>query len=299
MFKKNLLSLALISISGTTMASTANVDFSGSVRMYVESYKAGTADAVSKVSNDNSQITFKVKEDLGGGLNVVALVDTSIAIDSPAATSLGDRRSTLSFGTQDLYVSAGRDKHSYRKFMDHFDTMGAFYGTTVDTIHSLRGSRTNNAIEVLIAPVAGSSIGYTHALSETGVDAAQSANGIFNYGDIKVGVAAYDNNAGSTSYGIGGKTELTPDITVMGIVSKDSTNGTKTTGVSGGIKYAMNPVMSVIVGYGHKPDTDAYNVKATYSLSKRTALNAMYSQVNSNIAANDVMQYGLGLQHTF
>lgn len=296
--KKSLITLALAGISGSAIAATSNVDISGKMRMYVESYEAGTASALNRVTNDNSSITIKANEDLGGGLGLNVVISTGVNIDAPSATSLGDFQSTVGISSGTMRADIGRDKHNLRKTIDQFDVLGVAYGSIASSVHTLRDSRLNNSV-ALTGDVAGASVGYMHGFSENATTSATQSYGVaYGFGPAKVGYASYDNNAGSKSKLVGGKIVL-DDTTLTGMYSEDTTAGTTIKGKSIGVAQKLTPALTMYASYGTNKNVDAYAVKASYALSKRTAIHAAYSNVDSVVAANDVTRYGVGLEHNF
>ena len=241
---------------------------------------------------------FKANEDIGGGIGVNVVVDTTVGADAPSATTIGDRQSTLGIGTNTLRLTLGRDKHNLRKTIDQFDVVGVDYGTVADSVHNVRDSRVNNSVAIT-TEVAGATIGYTHGYNETaGTSATQSYNVIYGVGPVKVGYAGYDNNSGNKSQLVGGNLVL-GTTTVVGMYSEDTTAGTKVKGKTLGLAQKLTPSLTVYAGYGTNESIDAYTLKATYALSKRTALHTAYSNVDSTVTANDVTRYGVGLEHNF
>jgi predicted porin len=82
---------------------------------------------------------------------------------------------------------------------------------------------------------------------------------------------------------------------VFGLDSEDKVSGVSTTGKSVGVNQAMGAV-TLLAGYGENDTVKAYNVGASYALSKNTQVHARYVKEDSAI---NVQKFGAGLEVNF
>jgi predicted porin len=301
--KKLAIAAALAAMA--TTVSAQNVEVYGKMRIYMEKDEVGTASSVTKQSNDSSRLGFRGTENLGGGLKAFFTLETGVGADQPGATTLGDRTSVVGLSTDLWSVGLGRDKHQVTRVIDAFDPLENSFGTTTGTIHQAHGSRFQNAAFVSVTPIKGITGHYQRSESEVSGTKAVQAYGLnANLGPIAAAVARYDNgldgaNENSSTI-VGGKVALgSAGTTVFGIYSEDTLAGAKTEGKTVGVQQKLGGPLTVLASYGTKQGVDAYAVGATYNLSKRTFLHARYRNENSDVAANDRKQFGVGIEHNF
>jgi len=276
----------------------ADVSVYGKARMYEESSKVGSADAVTALTNDTSRFGIKATEALGGGLTAGAIIETGVAMDSPSATTLGDRTSIVTLSDQRFALGLGRDKHAIARTLDNYDSMGNVYGSSAPTIHAAQGSRTSNTIFVSANVAAGVTVKYQMANSEVaGVNNAQAGSIEYTNGPVGATVAMYDNGTTSASTIIGGKFVVRPGTTVFGMYSDDKVVGVQTKGKSIGVNQAINGSTTLLANYG-STDTgvSATNVGATYNFNKAVMLHARYTKES---AAVDTTKMGVGVEYNF
>lgn len=300
--KKAIIASILATLVGAANAADPSVTVYGKMRIYQESYKAGTAGAITNQTNDSSRLGFKGTEELGGGLKAFFTLETGIAADAPAATTMGDRTSIVGLSSSLGSISLGRDKHSVGRIHDSFDAMGNSYGSSVSTIHSNQGYRVQNAAFISVKPIKGVTVNYQHSSSETaGIKSAQIGGIDLALGKtITASYARYDNGTTSITDLIGGKINIdTTGTTFFGIYSEDKVSGVKTEGKSIGVNQKLSGNLVALASYGKKEGVKAVNAGVTYNLSKRTMLHARFVNENSQTNTNDVRRYGLGLEHNF
>jgi predicted porin len=287
--------------SAMAAAHAENVTVYGKMRIFQESYKAGTAGSISQQTNDLSRIGFKGSEDLGGGLKANFVIETGIGADSPSTTTLGDRTSTVGLSSNLGSVNLGRDKHAVARVLDNYDAAGNGFGSSAGTIHTNQGSRLSNGVFVSATPIKGVTATYQRSSSETaGVPSAQAGSIEAAFGDLTVIAARYDNNQTSASNTYGAKYNLSATgTTVFAMYSNDTVLGVESTGKSVGVQQSLGGPLTAAVSYGEKETVKAYNAALIYALSKRTNLQARYAKENATLAANDVRRIGVGIEHNF
>jgi predicted porin len=290
--KKILIAGAMLAAMGIAQA---QVTVYGKVRMYEESTTVGTASAVTSLTNDSSRLGFKGTEALGNGLSANFLIETTIATDAPSATTLGDRVATFGLSNSLGSVAAGRDKHAVAKTLDKYDAMGNVFGSSTAVIHAAQGTRIQNAVFVSATPIKGLTVNYQNANSEVaGTTNTQGASIEYATGPVSATFARYDNGATSAS-NITGVRYTYAKTTLFGMYSDDTVAGVSSTGKSVGVAQALGAV-TALASYGEKEGTKAYNLGATYNLSKNTKLHARYVK---EVSAVDTQKIGVGMEVNF
>ena len=301
--KKLVTVLALAAATSAVLAQSApQVSVYGKARVYEESYKLGTADALTRLTNDTSRIGIRATADVGNGFAAAAIVETGVGADAPGATTLGDRTTLFNLSNKLGTVGLGRDKHAVIRALDNFDVMENTYGTIAPSIHAAQGSRVQNAIFVTTAPVMGLTGTYQLSNSETAnVSNVQAGSINYSMGALAATVAMYDNGSTSTST-IGGVkyTVATSKTTVYGMYSEDKVAGVSTTGKSIGVNQAVSPQFNLLASYGETSNgTTGKAVGAAYAMSKALTLHARWSNIDAAGSASDITQFGAGVEYNF
>ena len=290
--KKIAISAILIGLMGFAQA---QVTVYGKARVYEESTKVGAADAVVSLTNDSSRLGIKGGEDLGNGLRAGFVIETTVGVDAPTANGLGDRATVLSLSNKFGSIAGGRDKHSVARVLDNFDSMSNTFGASSSVIHSSQSTRLQNAVFLSATPVAGLTVNYQNANSEVaGSTNAQAGSVDYTVGPFAASLARYDNGTTSASNTLGAKFKMAK-TTVFGMYSNDTVANVASTGKSVGATHAMGAV-TALAFYGEKESTKAYNLGATYNLSKNTMLHARYAKES---AAVDTTKMGVGMEMNF
>jgi predicted porin len=298
--KKYALLLALALAAGAASAQTApKLDIYGKIQMWEESYKSGTTDSYTKLTNDSSRLGFKLTDDIGDGVTAGFQLETAIAVDAPSATTLGDRISVLSLGLNDVgTVSMGRNKHSVQVLLDNFTVWPTSYAWQIDTTHAAQGVRIQNAVFFKTAPVAGFSARYEFANAEAAsTNNVQGAGLDYVNGALSAAVAYYNNADGtSTSTTYGAKYKFATGTTVSGVYSNDKVSSVSTTGSTIGVSQAFGKT-TVLASYGKINTGDtATAVGVTYAMNNSLTLHARAGWID---ATTDITQYGVGAQYSF
>jgi hypothetical protein len=301
--KKLVTVLALAAATSAVLAQSApQVSVYGKARVYEESYKLGTADALTRLTNDTSRIGIRATADVGNGFAAAAIVETGVGADAPGATTLGDRTTLFNLSNKLGTVGLGRDKHAVVRTLDNFDALENAYGTIAPSIHAAQGSRVQNAIFVTTAPVMGLTGTYQFSNSETaGVSNVQAASINYSMGALAATLAMYDNGSTSTST-IGGVkyTVAATRTTLFGMYSEDKVSGVSITGKSIGVSQAVSPQFNLLASYGETSNgTTGKAVGAAYAMSKALTLHARWSNIDAAGSASDVTQFGAGVEYNF
>ena len=290
--KKIAISAMLIGLMGFAQA---DVTVYGKARVYEESTKVGAADAIVSLTNDSSRLGVKGGEDLGNGLRAGFIIETGYGADAPAATTLGDRIAVVGLTNKFGSIAGGRVKHAVTRVLDNFDSMGNSFGASAAVIHSAQGSRLQNAVFLSATPVSGLTVNYQNANSEVAGSTNVQAGSIeYTVGPIAATVARYDNGTTSVSNIYGAKFKMAK-TTLFGMYSDDTVAGVESTGKSIGVSQSIGAV-TALAFYGEKEGTKAYNLGATYNLSKNTMLHARYAKES---AAVDTTKMGVGMEMNF
>lgn len=296
--KKIIISAALLAVTGLASAQTTVY---GRMNATIDSTKTGST-RVDSIVNDISHIGIRIQENLGGGLNARAVVETSVAAQDPTGgspTQLGDRQSTVGLGHKLGSLDIGRNVHGVFTTLADGDSFGALYGSVAGDVHNLRGLRVSNGVFARATVLPGISVGVDRTFTATGTEAQVVSVGT-KLGPVNVGVANYEQGAEKSTVA-----SANMRVGATGLFYSFSDNKTATVGQTnhrGQLVGASQRLGAVTVkaGYGWTDnDVKAYNVGAEYALSKRTDLLVSYRNVNRVGTATDVASVGLGVTHRF
>jgi hypothetical protein len=301
--KKLVTVLALAAATSAVLAQSApQVSVYGKASLYEESYKLGTADALTRLTNNSSRIGIRATADVGSGFSAAAVIETGVGADAPGATTLGDRTTVFNLSNKLGTVGLGRDKHAVVRALDNFDALENAYGTIAASIHTAQGSRVQNAIFVTTAPVMGVTGTYQISNSETAnVSNVQAGSINYSMGALAATLAMYDNGSTSTST-IGGVkyTVAATRTTLFGMYSEDKVSGVSTTGKSIGVSQGVSPQFNLLASYGENSNgTTAKALGAAYAMSKALTVHARWTNIDAAGSASDVTQFGAGVEYNF
>ena len=300
---KKIAIMSVLALAAST--SFADVTAYGKLRAFEESYKLGTANSVTQLTDSDSRIGFKAVENLSNGLKANAVIETSVVADAPdtgAATQLGNRQSTLGLSHALGSVDLGRAKHAIGRALDNYDVFGnaAFSSTTV--VNASQGQRLSNATMVTANIVNGVSVSYQRGESEIiGTPAVTAGSVDINFAGVQATYATYDNQTNSTSNLLAAKYTFAPTgTTVSAIRSSNNLAGAKTTGNTVGVAQPIgkSPV-TVLASYGSNELVKATNVGVNYALSKNTSLQARYIKEDNVVNAKDLQRVAFGMEMNF
>lgn len=295
--KKIAITALLIGFMGFAQA---DVTVYGMGRVYEESSTVGTAASVTSLTNDKSRLGFKADEKIDGGLSAFAQIEVGVGIDSPTASTLGDRVALIGLKSEYGTMGLGRDKTSLTKALDSFDAMGGdLFGSSAATIHSYQGTRLSNGIFLSTNTfVEGLTANYVLSNSEVaGTPNAYTASLVYASGPLGLTYARYDNGVSSLTNAYGAKYTLAKTgTTLFGLYSDNTVVGVASTGKSMGVNQALTAKLSAMASYGEVSSTKAYNVGLNYDLAKSTRVLARYLKED---ATTDTTRYGVGLEYSF
>ena len=295
--KKIAISALLIGFMGLAQA---DVTVYGMGRVYEETSTVGTAASVTSLTNDTSRIGFKAGDNLGDGLSAFAQIEVGVGIDSPTASTIGDRIAQIGLKNEYGTLGLGRDKTSLTKALDAFDAMGGnVFGSSAGTIHAYQGTRLSNGIFLSTNTfVEGMTANYVYSNSEVaGTPNSYTASLVYSGGPLGLTYARFDNGLTSLTNAYGVKYTLAKTgTTLFGLYSDNTVSGVATTGKSVGVNQAMNAKLTAVASYGEVSDTKTYNVGVNYALGKNTRALARYLKED---ASSDTTRYGVGLEYSF
>lgn len=294
--KKIAISALLIGLMGFAQA---DVSVYGMARVYQESSTVGTAASVTSLTNDSSRLGIKASDAVGNGLTAFAVVETGVGMDSPAASTLGDRTAVVGLSHKMVSIGFGRDKTALTKSLDGFDAMGgSVFGSSAAAIHSYQGTRLSNAVFLSAPLVKGLTGNYVMANSEVaGTPNPQTFSLVYSTGPLGATYARFDNGTTSVSDAVGAKFEIAKTgTTVFGLYSDNRVVNVTSQGKSIGVTQTVTPTLSAMASYGENGGLKAYNLGANYSLGKSAKVLARYLK---ETATTNTTRYGAGLEYNF
>lgn len=184
--KKSLIALAVLAASGAAMAQSS-VSIYGIADVWVGKVtsKDTRGGANTKTSTtglesggwDTSRIGFRGTEDLGGGLKANFQIETSIALDQPTATSLGDRTAYIGLAGGFGEVQLGKNWTAY-------DDVWGIANNNFDSAFTARPmafgytDNPNNTIKYISPSFGGFTGAVSYSMGEDKVDGVNSAGSV-------------------------------------------------------------------------------------------------------------------------
>jgi predicted porin len=298
--KKLILAAALASVAGVASAQQS-VSIYGAMNEYVTSTKTGSTTA-NGLTSDISNIGFKVSENLGNGVTARAQIETYIQANDTTSSStyLGDRQSTVGLANKFGSIDLGRNVHSLFIGVASTDPFGALIGSIATDVHTVRSYRISNAVFLTAAPVNGLNVSYEKTMSSSTTSTDPYAAGAsYQIGNVTLNASRYDDSVLRTATNLYGGSVKFGNTTALASFSRNTDSGVKRNGQMYGVAQQMGAVtLKASIG---KDDAglSAYNVGASYALSKRTMLDAGYRNVNATGTASDVKQVFAGVRFAF
>ena len=332
--KAKLIALAAMAVSGAALAQSS-VTVYGVADVWVGNIKSGApATRVNKSGLtsgglSSSRIGFRGTEDLGGGLKANFKIETSVNLDEPKATSLGDREAFVglsgAFGAVDLgAVDTAYDVVNAKAYTVFDSDFSPEWDKNEKVFQSgLYKATPNNGIRYTSPKMGGFSAAVSYAFGEdkTSTESASSVtafNVTYSEGPIYAALAYqteepkgngksddYTRLAGSYDFGVA------KALFTYGKV--DFANRNEATEYSLGADIPVASNMTVGIGYATSETENAAGAKLSersgfglavrYSLSKRTTVYGGLSKtktennVGTTTSKSDV--YGIGIRHTF
>jgi predicted porin len=297
MFKKITIAALMAAVS---FAVSAQVVISGKGSVWADSTKTGSVTANTLHTEPTSNFAIKATENLGGGAQARAVLETSIVGNTydGDGTQLGDRQATVGLANKFGSVDFGRNVHSQFLAITNNDAFGTLYGSVAGDVHNLRGLRLSHGVFASVVVVPGVSLTYDRSNRD-------------GFGQV----------VDSTSYGANAKVgpvnatvaHFVDGIEKSTVVGLNTTIGATTVFYSHSDNEGAVAKKGDLVGVAHKTgrfttkasygktnkDVTAYNVGVAYDLSKRTEIGVAYRNVDAVATAHDVKQVGVGLTHRF
>jgi predicted porin len=297
MFKKITIAAVMAAVS---FAVSAQVVISGKGNVWADSTKTGSVTANTIYTEPTSNFAIKATENLGGGAQARAVLETSIAGNTyyGVGTQLGDRQATVGVANKFGSVDFGRNVHSQFLAITNNDAFGTLYGSVAGDVHNLRGLRLSNGVFASAVVVPGVSLTYDRSNRDGLSQVVDSASYGLNakVGPLNATVAHFvDGVEKSTVVGanatIGATTLFYSHSDNEGVVAKK--------GDLVGVSHKIGAITTK-ASYGKtNKDVTAYNVGVDYALSKRTEVGVAYRNVDAVATVRDVKQIGVGLTHRF
>lgn len=302
---KKILIATAIALAASASFAADGVTVYGKLRVYEESYKLGTAKAVSQVTDSDSRIGFKASEDLGNGLKATAVMETSVVADSPntgAATQLGNRQTLVGLSASVGSVELGRAKHAIGRALDSYDVFGnaAFSSTTV--VNASQGQRVSNAAFVTANVAKGVSVSFQRGESEVlGAPATLASSLDIAIAGVNATIARYNNDAGNSSTLVAGKYTLAQTGSTVSVIHSDNHVGAvHTVGNTVGLSQAIGKTpFTALASYGKNSQVKATDLGVDYALSKRTILLARYIKETNVVSAKNLQRVAVGMDMNF
>lgn len=282
-------------LMGLVNIASAQVTLSGKVSAYVDNSKVGASQsATSLVTEPTSNFAISVNEKLGDGLSARGMIETSLNGNTfgGSDTRVGDRQATVGLANKFGSVDLGRNVHSHFLAITSNDVFGTLYGSVAGDVHNLRNLRLGDAVFVGVNPVKGFSLAYERTMNSPTTEATvMAASGKLMR--LHTTIARFEQGVEKSTV-VGVNTQLAG--ATFTYVHSDDQGLVKSKGDSFGVSRRMDN-LTLKASYGRTDrDVRAYALGGDYHLSKRTALNLAYRNVN---ATNDVKGFGVGVTHLF
>lgn len=291
--------LIIASIMATAaLAASAQVSLTGKVSEWVDNTKTGNSARVTGVTTEpTSNIAIGVKENLGSGLSVRAVVETSINGNtvSGTGTQLGDRQRTVGLANRFGSVDLGRNVHSQFLAVTNNDAFGTLYGSVAGDVHNLRGLRFDQGAYVAVNPIKGVTV--TADRDQAAGAQANAYSAGLSVGPANATVARYTAGAESSNvYAANAKFGPTQVFYSF----SDNKGLVNSKGNLVGVRYQLSAPVAIKASYGEtNHNVKAYSLGADYALSKKAEVGVAYRNVNLAGTTNDVKQIGAGLTYRF
>lgn len=349
MMKKILAAAIVSAFAAPAFAATANVDIYGAFRGSVDFVDADGADSRTRVSSNNSRIGFKGAEDLGGGLSAIWQWEYAFQLDEQGATqpqTSNDLRGSNSYrhtfvglssktlGSLTLGTQESPLKTSTGPLAVFGDTLGDYR-----SVFTKLSTRSDNSVMYTSPNMTGLTLRLMGgARNEDGLTASDdadmyAASAVYSNGPLYATLAyeANDVAGGAQNDAWRAGVGYTFGNTKLGLAYEDNdaeaAGGTTTNDGSAWYVSVAHKMGNITLAAAYT-DRDEYTSGAdngaqqwtagmTYSLSKRTELFALYTEVSndtngannigagtgiatvSTVAGGDAQGISLGLNHSF
>ena len=333
MFKKTIVTLAVlasgaafaqVTVSGSLVSGFSGANTSVGATSVLNKGTIATSDESSSgFGVDTAEINFSVKEDLGGGMRAKASLGL---VDMSRGSVRGAGNVNTGFGAGDTSISLqnamGEVRLSTLRKKDYLSTGVAGVGGTYMDGRVFSARTSVDAVDVIV-PVGPVSATFTYAEPNNALGLGAGTSGITGSRQLGVGLQ-YDQGALSvngtylTNENIGDKghyraaTSYDFGVAKLGggfEYASTELNGVKSTttdmlvavnvplgATDVGVNWAQREIKDQTAGNG---TFNGYGLKASYALSKRTALSADYTIWTGYVNAPVQSQYNLFVAHSF
>ena len=303
-------------ILALTLASTAalaqsQVTVYGRMNAFVVDQTTGGVDAGATTSSESSRIGFRAVENLGGGLQARATIETSVSNAAPDAgsdTKLGNRTSLVGLATKQYSVDLGRDYHSHFWLVRSVDPFWArTIGSASQDVHHFRDKRLSNTVFLRAEPIKGIRLALDRQLTNntTGAGLAEATSGSVtaDLGRFTVGAGRFEQGLNVSNAVIG---RVNVGTGYVGVSYSDDT--TVTAGVRTESKGTLLSAEQLIPGTRitakasvGRTDSGMQTVAvgADYAFSKTVLARVMYRNADHDTNSKDIRQVVAGLEYRF
>lgn len=303
-------------ILALTLASTAalaqsQVTVYGRMNAFVVDQTTGGVDAGATTSSESSRIGFRAVENLGGGLQARATIETSVSNVAPDAgsdTKLGNRTSLVGLATKQYSVDLGRDYHSHFWLVRSVDPFWArTIGSASQDVHHFRDKRLSNTVFLRAEPIKGIRLALDRQLTNdtTGAGLAEATSGSVtaDLGRLTVGAGRFEQGLNVSNAVIG---RVNVGTGYVGVSYSDDT--TVTAGVRTESKGTLLSAEQLIPGTRitakasvGRTDSGMQTVAvgADYAFSKTVLARVMYRNADHDTNSKDIRQVVAGLEYRF
>lgn len=303
-------------ILALTLASTAalaqsQVTVYGRMNAFVVDQTTGGVDAGATTSSESSRIGFRAVENLGGGLQARATIETSVSNAAPDAgsdTKLGNRTSLVGLATKQYSVDLGRDYHSHFWLVRSVDPFWArTIGSASQDVHHFRDKRLSNTVFLRAEPIKGIRLALDRQLTNdtTGAGLAEATSGSVtaDLGRLTVGAGRFEQGLNVSNAVIG---RVNVGTGYVGVSYSDDT--TVTAGVRTESKGTLLSAEQLIPGTRitakasvGRTDSGMQTVAvgADYAFSKTVLARVMYRNADHDTNSKDIRQVVAGLEYRF
>lgn len=308
---KKLAMILALTLASTAALAQSQVTVYGRMNAFVVDQTTGGVDAGATTSSESSRIGFRAVENLGGGLQARATIETSVSNVAPDAgsdTKLGNRTSLVGLATKQYSVDLGRDYHSHFWLVRSVDPFWArTIGSASQDVHHFRDKRLSNTVFLRAEPIKGIRLALDRQLTNdtTGAGLAEATSGSVtaDLGRLTVGAGRFEQGLNVSNAVIG---RVNVGTGYVGVSYSDDT--TVTAGVRTESKGTLLSAEQLIPGTRitakasvGRTDSGMQTVAvgADYAFSKTVLARVMYRNADHDTNSKDIRQVVAGLEYRF
>ena len=308
---KKLAMILALTLASTAALAQSQVTVYGRMNAFVVDQTTGGVDAGATMSSESSRIGFRAVENLGGGLQARATIETSVSNVAPDAgsdTKLGNRTSLVGLATKQYSVDLGRDYHSHFWLVRSVDPFWArTIGSASQDVHHFRDKRLSNTVFLRAEPIKGIRLALDRQLTNntTGAGLAEATSGSVtaDLGRFTVGAGRFEQGLNVSNAVIG---RVNVGTGYVGVSYSDDT--TVTAGVRTESKGTLLSAEQLIPGTRitakasvGRTDSGMQTVAvgADYAFSKTVLARVMYRNADHDTNSKDIRQVVAGLEYRF